>query len=414
MRRATGCQGQARGDRRGDVHGQRQGGQWRGVDLPRARWHLAGDLPGAWRSPVRGRVRGRTREETLRRRDEALAEALATAAAPTPAGSALSRATTVSEFARWWLRNVAANRVRASSLGKYDDRVERITARLGDIELGALRAEQVATWQTGLLGTLSAQTVTATRSTLRSIIEEAVNLELIATNPVSKVRPPRVARPQRRALTAGQGRALVSAAASERLGAAVALLFVQGWRVSEVLGLAWGDLDLDAGVAEVRRACSYADGIGMVLGPPKTEGAIGRHHLTPVLVELLRRRRQAQLEDRLRVGRAWERHTYEGHAIELVFTTATGGLLLRQTVAKAVSAAAERAGIDATGLGTHAGRSTAITALYAEEGLDLADIARHVGHANPTTTAGYVRHLGRRPITTAQAASRLLDPLLDE
>ena len=70
-----------------------------------------------------------------------------------------------------------------------------------------------------------------------------------------------------------------------------ALLFIQGWRVSEVLGLAWGDLDLDAAVAEVRRACSYADGVGMVLGPPKTEGVIGRHHLTPIVAELLRRRR---------------------------------------------------------------------------------------------------------------------------
>jgi integrase len=374
-------------------------------------WRATYRVPGAARPR---RVRGRTREETLRRRDEALADALtAAAASPVSLGGALSGATTVDEFARWWLRNVAANRVRASSLGKYEDRVERIPAWLGDVELGALRAEHVATWQTELLTTLSAQTVAATRSTLRSIIEEAVNLDLIATNPVSKVRPPRVARPQRRALTAEQGRALVSAAASERFGAAVALLFVQGWRVSEVLGLAWSDLDLDAGIAEVRRACSYADGVGMVLGPPKTDGAIGRHHLTPVVVELLRRRRQAQLEDRLRAGQAWEGHTYAGRPIDLVFTTATGGLLLRQTVAKAVSAAAERAGIDPAGLGTHAGRSTAITALYTEEGLDLADVARHVGHANPTTTAGYVRHLGRRPITTTQAASRLLDPSLE-
>ena len=151
----------------------------------------------------------------------------------------------------------------------------------------------------------------------------------------------------------------------------------------------------------------------MVLGPPKTEGAIGRHYLTPVVVELLRRRRQAQLEDRLRAGTTWEHHSYQGQPVELIFTTATGGLLLRQTVAKVVSAAAQRAGIDPKGLGTHAGRSTAITALYAEEGLDLADVARHVGHANPATTAGYVRHLGRRPIITVQAASRLLDPLID-
>ena len=88
----------------------------------------------------------------------------------------------------------------------------------------------------------------------------------------------------------------------------------------------------------------------------------------------------------------------------------SGGLLLRQAVTKAVTSAALAAGLDPTGLGTHAGRSTAITVLYTEEGLDLADVARHVGHANPATTAGYVRHLGRRPQATADAARRLLDP----
>ena len=371
-------------------------------------WRATYRVPG---EPRPRRVRGRTRDEAFRRRTEALTRALE-AAARTPAGSMLSRSTTVGEFSQWWLRNVARNRVRASSLGKYEDRVERITRSLGDVELGKLRAEQVAAWQTELLETLGPHTVADTRSTLHSIIEQAVTLEMLAGNPVAKVRPPRAPRAIRRALTAEEGRALVAAAASERLGAAVALLFIQGWRVSEVLGLAWGDLDLDAAVAEVRRACSYADGVGMVLGPPKTEGVIGRHHLTPVVVELLRRRGHAQLEECLRRGVAWEHHSYDGRPIELVFSTTTGGLLLRQTVAKAVRSAALAAGIDPTGLGTHAGRSTAITVLYAEEGLDLADVARHVGHASPATTAGYVRHLGNRPITTTQAASRVLDPTL--
>ena len=75
-----------------------------------------------------------------------------------------------------------------------------------------------------------------------------------------------------------------------------------------------------------------------------------------------------------------------------------------------MATAALAAGLDPTGLGTHGGRSTAITALYGEEGVDLADVARHVGHSNPATTASYVRHLGRRPRATAEAAGRLLDP----
>lgn len=373
-------------------------------------WRATYRVPG---EPRPRRVRGRTRDEALRRRDEALAKALE-AVALTPAGAVLTSGTSLAQFCSWWLVNVARHRVRASSLGKYEDRVARITEALGDVALGELRAEQVATWQSYLLQTLSPGTVSDTRSTLRAIVEEAVTLQLVASNPVAKVRPPRTPRARRRALSAEEARALVAAAAGDRLGAAVALLFIQGWRVSEVLGLAWSDVDLDTAVAEVRRGCSYADGIGMVLGPPKTDGAIGRHHLTPVVAELLRRRRHAQLEERLRAGAGWQQHAYEGRPVELVFTTTAGGLLLRQTVAKAVRSAALSAGIDPAGLGTHAGRSTAITVLYTEEGLDLADVARHVGHADPATTAGYVRHLGDRPRTTTQAASRLLDPALTD
>ena len=184
--------------------------------------------------------------------------------------------------------------------------------------------------------------------------------------------------------------------------------------MSEVLGLAWSDIDFDAASATVVRASVYADGVGMMLGPPKSEGAKGLHHLSPVVVEQLRRRRIAQDAERLRAGASWIKLTYQDRSIDLVFTKITGGLLLRQAVTKAVVASAEAAGIDPAGLGTHAGRSTAITVLYTEEGLDLADVARHVGHASPSTTAGYVRHLGRRPHATADAASRLLDPTVFE
>jgi integrase len=374
------------------------------------------EVDGAWRATYRvpgesrpRRVRGRTREEALRRRGEALTRALTKERKPSK--TALSASSTVAEFSAWWLNTVAAVRVRPSSLGKYVDRVERITASLGDVRIGSLRPEQVATWQSELLKSLSAKTVADTRATFRSIVAEAVNLGLISLNQVDRVRPPKTRSSARRALTAAEARAVVSAGAEDRLGAAIALLFVQGWRVSEVLGLAWSDLDLDAGVAIVPRASVYADGVGMMLGPPKTEGAAGRHLLTPVVVELLRRRRHSQNEERQRAADAWQEIGFEGRPIDLIFTTTTGGLVLRQAVTKAIANAATTAGVDPTGLGTHAGRSTTITVLYAEEGLDLADIARYVGHAAPATTAGYVRHLGRRPSATAEAASRLLDPI---
>ena len=406
-----------------DVSKRPKGKRVRGVDgsftvsgkAANGEGSLYRERDGAWRATYRvpgesrpRRVRGRTREEALRRRAEALTKALT--AESRPSMTTLGASSTIAEFAAWWLNTVAAVRVRPSSLGKYVDRVERITASLGDVRIGSLRAEQVATWQSELLSGLSAKTVSDTRATFRSVVAEAVNLGLIPTNPVDRVRPPKTRASARRALTAAEARAVVAAGGDDRFGAAIALLFVQGWRVSEVLGLAWSDLDLDTGVATVSRASVYADGVGMMLGPPKTEGAKGRHRLTAAVVELFGRRRQSQDEERQRAGHTWRQLVYEGRPIDLVFTTTTGGLVLRQAVTKAVATAATAVGIDPTGLGTHAGRSTAITVLYAEEGLDLADIARHVGHAAPATTAGYVRHLGRRPRATAEAASRLLDP----
>jgi integrase len=84
--------------------------------------------------------------------------------------------------------------------------------------------------------------------------------------------------------------------------------------------------------------------------------------------------------------------------------------VLRQAVAKAVSECARAAGLDPSGLGTHAGRRSVVTALYVN-GTPIDDVARHVGHSSPLTTAAYVRSLGNRPADTAQRAAQLLDPV---
>jgi integrase len=44
-----------------------------------------------------------------------------------------------------------------------------------------------------------------------------------------------------------------------------------------------------------------------------------------------------------------------------------------------------------------------------EDGIPLDDIARHVGHASATTTAGYVRSHAARDKATAKRAVSILD-----
>jgi integrase len=68
-------------------------------------------------------------------------------------------------------------------------------------------------------------------------------------------------------------------------------------------------------------------------------------------------------------------------------------------------------GIDPTQLGTHVGRRTVISELR-NSGVPLDDIAAHVGHANTTTTEGYVQGSGTRRQDTASIAFEKLDPKL--
>ena len=72
---------------------------------------------------------------------------------------------------------------------------------------------------------------------------------------------------QRRTLTPAEIGTLLNEC-DERFAAAVALCYVQGWRVSEALGLAWQDIEFDEGTVRLRRGATYADGVGMILGPP--------------------------------------------------------------------------------------------------------------------------------------------------
>ena len=384
------------------VHGKASNGEGSIYRDSDGAWRATYSVPGEARPR---RVRGKTREEAIARRTVKL-EALSQIQSST-----FHRDATVAELAAWWLDVVARHRVRPSTFGTYSDRVRRITDTLGVMPVRSVKPERVARWQSDLLKSgLASGTVADVRVTLHQVLEQAVIHELIASNPVDRVAAPKVTHKSARALTSEEARRLVEAASADRLGAAVALLFVQGWRVSEVLGLAWEDLDLDAGVALVRRAAVYVDGEGMVLGQTKNAGAAGTHHLSAGVVDQLRTRRKAQAMERLAIGERWRSHQYEGRAVVPVFTNTAGGLVNRQAVAKAVTRAAERSGIDPVGLSTHTGRRTAVTVLYAEAGLDLSDIARYVGHAGEATTAGYVRSLGERPKATAKVAAAMLDP----
>lgn len=78
-----------------------------------------------------------------------------------------------------------------------------------------------------------------------------------------------------------------------------------GLRRSELCGLQWPDIDLDAGVLSVKRALVEVDGKAFVKGP-KSAASRRTVDFDAVTVDVLRRWKVRQVEERLLAGTAYE------------------------------------------------------------------------------------------------------------
>ena len=88
---------------------------------------------------------------------------------------------------------------------------------------------------------------------------------LIARNVTESVDPPRPQTVEIRPLSVQQVKALLRAVRGDKLEALYVLAVTTGLRQGELIGLKWGDLDLNAGVLRVRRTVFVG-----AINPPKT------------------------------------------------------------------------------------------------------------------------------------------------
>lgn len=341
---------------------------------------------------------GSTREVALQRLNEALAEAEASRRGP------LGPNPTFSTLLDYFVTKVSAPRVAATTMTTYKKQAATLTAMAGSRPVRAWGKAEAQVLTTDLFEKHSHDYAMGCKRLARRAMGEAIDLGYLASNPFDRVSAPH--RPERtfRTLDLEDHRKLVREAleGEYRHGVAVALLFTNALRVSEVLGLRWEDIDYDNSTLTIARSVAYLDGHGPLVKDPKTKATKGQRHLPKMLHAPLRKLHKQQLERRLALGPYLDP---EGDGF--VFVGTRGQLVNRQAIGKEIRRVCEGAGIDPTGVATHTGRRTFITNAF-QDGLSPDDIAAVVGHADPNTTRGYVQSFGERP---HEAARRIADLL---
>ena len=319
---------------------------------------------------------------------DALTTALRDRSMP-PGQGILTGESTVAELVATYLQNGRdAGTWSANTRSRYED-MERlyIVPSMGRLRLREATVPRVDGFLKGVAKRVGAPTARLCKSVLSGAFALAVRQGALAYNPAHNVEGIADKRPEPKALTAADVRALRASAArfehepTRRVGretrhpgmvALVDVLLGTGVRIGEALALRWSEVDLDAGTIRIEATVIRPSGTRPERQPhPKTDNSRRTLTLPPFALGSL-------LDLRVRMTHA--------NAGDLVFPSAAGTLRDPSNTRKAWNTICEGAGL--VGVTPHAIRRTVATVIDRES--DTQTAATQLGSTATVTGRHYV------------------------
>jgi integrase len=349
--------------------------------------------------PITGRERRRWHPAgTDRTHAQALAAMLA---ADHDGGGRRAGPTLGGYLTRKWLPTKQLT-LRPSTWDSYRRNIElHVVPELGRVPLRHLRAEHLERLYATLLesgrangrGGLDTKTVLEVHMVLRRALSDAIRRGIITRNPAEIAHAPKrrpLASAEVRAWNAQQLSTFLEFSAGHSLFAAFWLSANTGLRRGELLGLRWGDLDLESRRLSVNRAL-ISVGYELYESRGKTRTARRSIDLDGHTVELLLSIRNATTDDE-----------------SYIFSHDDGTPIHPQVMSDAFKKLVMRSGLPRIRL--HDLRHTHATLLL-KAGVPIKVVSERLGHSTPAfTTATYQHVLPGMQAEAARTFAAILDP----
>jgi integrase len=286
---------------------------------------------------------------------------------------------TVREVAGAWLEHIQ-DRVDTGDLSErtkesYENGVNLhlLKTALGNRPVASVTVDDLVGWHRDQRATgASKWSIRARWMAVRGVFAFAARKGWITVSPADQLlseERPKPGDPNHRYLSREEIKTLIGAAGADE--ALIAMGVFTGMRVSEILGLVWGDVDFVAAEIHVR----FQMGRKGERVKLKTRAARRDVILMPALARLLRRRR-------IEMKRSTD--------MDLLFQSGTGRTMGYWVLQDKFEATATTAGVE--GVTPHAMRHT-FASILISEGRSVEFVSRQLGHAHTSTTLDTYSHL---------------------
>lgn len=302
---------------------------------------------------------------------------------------------TFKDYSERWLRDYAEAELELKTIHRYRELlVSRVLPAMGHLKLGEIKGVHLAEFYRNLKedgirldgkpGKLSDSTVHHHHRLLSSMLNKAVEWQLISSSPTEKLKPPKVKKKQAAFYDEDQSARLLGALDEAPLKYKVAILLTitTGLREGELAGLEWPDVNFENETITVRQAAQYLPGKGTFEKDPKNETSKREIPVASSVMGLIKEYRKEQMKRRLKVGDLWQ-------GSERLFTTWDGRPGHAYAVGAWFSKFLKRHKLPH--LTFHGLRHTAATLMIAE-GIPLKNVSSLLGHAKIGTTGDIYAH----------------------
>jgi integrase len=302
---------------------------------------------------------------------------------------------TLGEWLETWLQEYKRQRIRPSTFDSYEIIVKRyVIPVIGHIALRDLRPDHLQGYynekaQHGL----AASTIQLHHRIVSNALAQAEKNQLVMRNVCRLTELPRQPRREMRTLTIKQVTAqLLSVLQGDRLYAAFLTFFMTGLRRGELLGLRWQDVDLTAGILQVRQILVRIYNRGtqgegrktrLAFHEPKTEKSRRSVPIPEACLAALKSHKAHQAEEKILLGPGYQDNG-------LVFAQAHGGPIDPRSMDRYFAQALKRADLPAIRL--HDARHTFATWML-EQGVSPKVVQTMLGHSSIRMTLDVYSHV---------------------
>ena len=274
---------------------------------------------------------------------------------------------------------------------RYNNHIKSV---LGETKLQKIEKREIVKLQQNLAQKLSVSTTNSVIVLLKTVLNTAVDDEIIIKNPAASVKPlrtddrPKASETIHRALTREEQKAFIQEARNEWLYEFFCFSLCTGMRINEITALKWSDIDYVNNVIHVNRTVSWKSGGGITETSPKSKTSRRDIPMNDTIKQILQMQREkiAMVFGEI-YARKLDSNVFIGSNGAKAIASATVGYSIDNVLNRL-----RQQGIEIERFTHHAFRDTFATR-YIEEGGNMQTLKNILGHSSLAMTADLYSHV---------------------